>query len=137
MVGIHVRRGDVSVESSLKFGHTVPTKEYFSHAMDYLKDKDVTDPIYIVCTNDIEWSRQNVVGFNLHFVEEEGPYVDIAILTKMDHLILSTGTYSFFSAYLSSAKNIVYYKRWPEPGSDFARMTDLKSFWLPEWIAME
>lgn len=74
---------------------------------------------------------------HIHFVEDEGPYVDLAILVKMDHLILTTGTYTFFAGYLSSARNVIYYKNYPRPGSDFAKQTDLKSFWLPEWIAME
>lgn len=54
-----------------------------------------------------------------------------------DHLILSTGTYSFFIGYLSNAQNIIYYARWPEPGSEFAKMTNQADFWLPEWIALE
>lgn len=113
------------------------TREYFRHAMEYLKSKGVIDPIFIVCTNDVEWSRQNLVGFDLHFVENQTSYVDMAVLTRMDHLILSTGTFSFFAGYLSSAQHIIYYKGWPRPGSKYAGMMDLSSFWLPEWIAME
>ena len=136
-MGIHIRRGDVTIGSWLSWGFTVATDEYFSHAMEYLKDKGVVDPIYIVCTNDAEWSRQNIVGHDLHIVENQTSYVDMAILTKMDHLILSIGTFSFFAGYLSSAQHITYYKRWPEPGSELARWTDLSSFWLPEWIPLE
>ncbi|GAV01462.1 hypothetical protein RvY_12171 [Ramazzottius varieornatus] len=136
-VGIHIRRGDVMSNGWQKWGFTVASREYVSHAMEYLKSKGVVDPIYIVCTNDVEWSRQNLLGVDLHFVENQTSYVDMAVLTKMDHLILSVGTFSFFAGYLSSAPNVIYYKRWPEPGSDFAKWMDLSSFWLPEWIAME
>ena len=121
----------------MAFGHTVPTKEYYAHAADFLRGKGIVDPVYVVCTNDVAWALDNLQFPNMYFVEGQSAEVDLAVLSMTDHLILSTGTYSFFTGYLSNAQYVIYYARWPEPGTDFAKMTHLKDFWLPEWIALE
>ncbi|OWA49921.1 putative Galactoside [Hypsibius exemplaris] len=137
LVGIHIRRGDILIPERVTFGHTVPTKAYYSHALDYLRAKQVVDAVYIVCTNDAEWARANLQLPNMYLVEDQQPEVDLAVLSMTDHLVLSTGTFSFFIGYLSDAQTVIYYSRWPEPGSEFAAMTNLPDFWLPEWIALE
>jgi galactoside 2-L-fucosyltransferase 1/2 len=138
IVGIHIRRGDI-MKSSAKSGRNVATKEYYLSALDLLRRNGLQNAIYIVCTNDPEWARQNLLPeiATMHVVETEDPVIDLAILTMTDHLILSVGTYSFFAGYLSDAQTVIYYARGAEPGSFIANMTRNQDFWLPEWIPLE
>lgn len=64
--------------------------------------------------------------------------IDLATLAFCNASIISTGTFSWWSAYLKESnkvknKSTIGYKEWPRPNSELAFMVNLKDYLLPEW----
>ena len=62
--------------------------------------------------------------------------VDFAILTMCDGLVLSTGSFGWWAAWLAN-KTTVYYAGWPRQNSRLARVTDLETYFPPDWIPIK
>lgn len=62
--------------------------------------------------------------------------VDMAALTLCNHTIMSTGTYSWWTAYLTNGITI-YYGNWPKAGSVLDQMIQKNDYFLDGWIPME
>lgn len=78
-MGVHVRRGDITGSTHVAFGHTVPTKEYYTHAADFLRGKGILDPVYIVCTNDESWVMDNLLFANMYLVQGQTAEIDMVM----------------------------------------------------------
>jgi len=61
---------------------------------------------------------------------------DLAILSRCDGVIMTTGTFGWWGAWLAN-KTTIYYSNWPSPGSPLAEKFDRKDFFPPEWIPMK
>ena len=141
-VGIHVRRGDVLRDDKIKFGYTTPDERYFAHAMRYFVDR--FDRIqFIVASNDIDWCRQKLANLwttlrhrvNMTFVTPRSAGKDLAVVAYCEHVIMSTGTYGWWAAWLARGVTI-YYADWPRNGSAVANMFDREDYFPPTWIGM-
>jgi len=141
-VGIHVRRGDVLRRGKEKFGHTTPDERYFAHAMRYFVDR--FDRVqFIVASNGIEWCRQKLANFwttlrhrvNMTFVSPRSAGEDFAVVASCDHVIVSTGSYGWWAAWLARGITI-YYADWPRNGSAVASMFKREEYFAPTWIGM-
>jgi len=160
-VGIHVRVGDLANLNQLFKGYTVPGRHYFEHAMrNMVDDVQLTGGSdasvdgrrhvqFIVVSDSIEWCRSTM---NLSSIADElrSPYVDVDLvysdgnysagfdmvtLTLCDALIITTGTYGWWAAWLADKKTI-YYDNWPRPGSPLAMYVDRAEFFPKHWISM-
>jgi galactoside 2-L-fucosyltransferase 1/2 len=147
-VGIHVRRGDVVDQpEKLKFGYTTPNDTYFRQAMTYFVDKYESRIQFIVASNDITWSKQNLdpivdelnksrsISHNITYSEGHSNIEDLALLSSCDHVIMSTGTYGWWAAWLAKGETI-YYADWPRNGSTLASMFRKEDFFPPSWIGI-
>jgi len=139
-VGVHVRRGDMLIAHS--GGYTVAPPSYFRSAMRYFTERyDYVQ--FIVCSDDIAWCRRNLPVFvdsasniEMQFSEARSPQVDLAILTRCEHVIMSVGTFGWWAAWLANGTTI-YYGRWPRPFSQLDYHVNKSNYFPPNWIAME
>ncbi|XP_061186696.1 galactoside alpha-(1,2)-fucosyltransferase 2-like [Saccostrea echinata] len=134
LIAIHIRRGDfVRLKSS---GYAVATKEYFEKAMALFSN--YSSPLYIVCSNNLEWSRANIPKkYKVEFTSGNLPEVDLALMASCDHMISSVGTYSWWAAWLNNGK-VTYYK-WPAAEGSPIRShfsSDYMDFFYPHWIGL-
>ncbi|PAV61351.1 hypothetical protein WR25_18202 isoform A [Diploscapter pachys] len=141
-VGIHVRRGmDILVnQNNVRHGHLAAPFDYYLQAMRDLSQVKVNENlVYIVCSDDMNWSRKAFKNKeNIHFCP--GPReVDMAILSRCDSLIGSTGTFTWWSAYLNRNKYplISYYAHWPNPNSQMDKMINKTEYFLPNWVSFK
>jgi len=141
-VAIHARRGDVLSADKKEFGLTTPDERYFAHAMRYFVDR--FDRIqFIVASNDVAWCRQNLTDFattlphrvNVTFLAPHSAGEDLAILSSCQHVIISTGSYGWWAAWLARGTTI-YYADWPKNGSTLAKMFRREDYFPPTWIDM-
>jgi len=141
-VAVHVRRGDMLTRHSMPFGITTPDQRYFAHAMGYFVDR--FDRVqFIVTSDDINWCRENLADFattlphriNVTFLTSHSPGEDFAVLASCQHVIMSTGTYGWWAAWLARGVTI-YYADWPKNRSALAKLFKHEDYFPPTWIGM-
>jgi len=143
-VGVHVRAGDVLMKGSFILGFTAAAASYFIQAANYLT-ANVTSPVqFIVATDSLEWTKKHIA---LEAVFRNRPYTsvvysqshnagfDMALLASCDALIISTGSYGWWAAWLAN-KTTVYYRHWPRPGSHISRRFTREDYFPPHWIGL-
>ena len=143
-VGVHVRVSDLLIRSAFVGGYTVPGASYFIKAAKYLT-ANVTTPVqFIVTTDNLNWTKKHIAletiyrnCSNTSVVYSEGKSAgfDMALLASCDALIMSTGTYGWWAAWLAN-KPTVYYRYWPRPGSHIFAKCNHADFFPPQWIGL-
>ncbi|XP_055337052.1 galactoside alpha-(1,2)-fucosyltransferase 2-like isoform X2 [Paramacrobiotus metropolitanus] len=134
-VGIHVRRGDIISNAGFAaHGHVAATEEYLLR-MALRMQRRYPHAVFFVLSNDLDYCRRLFREPNVVFVAGKPAAVDLAVLTFMDVLVLSVGSYGWWAAYLSDAQEVVYFKDWPRNGSEFARGLEADDYFLPAWHA--
>lgn len=100
LVALHVRRGDYLAVSSLN----LPTT-YYERALSVFYDKlDGTYFKLIVFSDDIEWCKQNILGENVFYSENNSNYVDMCMMSMCDHHIIANSSFSWWGAYLNQSQ---------------------------------
>ena len=133
-VGVHIRRGDYMKNKTRKYGFTVATKEYLTQAVNYF-NKRYNKILYVVCSNDKQWSRDNFPVNNSLFSHYEDGGVDLAILSQCNHTIMTVGSFGWWAAWLVNGTT-VYYKDWPKPGSKLSHLYNINDYFYPHWTPM-
>jgi len=133
-VGIHVRRGDMTEDFSRNYGYVTAPADYFSKAINYFKTH-YDCVVFIVCTNDIKWARENLSQDRLMFSVGNSAGLDLAILSLCDHLIVSVGSFGWWAAWLSNGTSI-YYDKWPRPLSQLEYQVEKQDYFPTHWIGM-
>ena len=96
---IHVRRGDYLKHPDV---HPVQTPEYYKHGMELLKDQ--TD-IFIVCSDDIPWCKENIKGDNVVYIEDEREYVELYLMSLCNNNIICNSSFGWWGAWLNESPN--------------------------------
>ncbi|XP_067661662.1 galactoside alpha-(1,2)-fucosyltransferase 2-like [Haliotis asinina] len=138
IVGVHVRRGDITkYKKFVEYGYMVAPPQYFSTAMTYYRNKYHTT-LFLVCSDDIGWCKENINGNDVMFIENNPFEVDLTVLTQCNHSIMSVGTFGWWSSFLAGGET-VYYKHPARDGSKFRKIfsEDYSDFFYPGWIGME
>ncbi len=106
-VSLHIRRGNyVSVP---EFNQVLGTcsMEYYTAALNYIS-KIITNPVFFVFSDDIEWARQNLnTDHTFVFVDindAKHDYEDLRLMQHCKHNIVANSTFSWWAAWLN--KNI-------------------------------
>ncbi|VDM42725.1 unnamed protein product [Toxocara canis] len=138
-IGVHIRHGiDITLNSrNRKHGHTVATKAYFENAMNYYRDR-YGNVIFVVASDSLSWANANIGSRRrgeVFFLNSTDREVDLAALVYCNHTIMSTGTFSWWAAYLADG-DAVYYGDWPKPGSVLQKIVQKEDFFLEKWTAM-
>ena len=108
IVSIHVRRGDYV---GLKQFHPFCGKKYYDRCIEYFRT--MGNYIFMVCSDDIGWCRQNIKGKDIYFSEND-VLTDLAIMHKCDHNIIANSSLSWWGAWLNRNPNklVLYPSIW-------------------------
>ena len=150
-IGIHVRAGDLLRRDKWDFGYTVPQRPYFEQAMSRFLNESQGDRVqFIVITDSLKWakkainfksiaeqlnqtSRNEKVDTDVVYSEGHNAGFDLALLSVCDGVIMSTGTYGWWGAWLAN-KTTIYYSNWPRNGTKLFSQFKRTDFFPPDWI---
>lgn len=95
--------------------------------------------MFIACSNDVTWMKEVFKGMtDVFIVSGNSATIDMAILTLMNHTIMTVGTFGWWISFLTNGQT-VYYKHPFRPGSslskEFKGSTDMHLY--PNWVGME
>ncbi|XP_074657235.1 galactoside 2-alpha-L-fucosyltransferase SEC1-like [Tubulanus polymorphus] len=136
-IGIHIRRGDMTLKYLSDFGYVTVPVSYMKNAMDRMTSLYGENVLFIVASDDIPWCEKNVPNKNVNvvFSKAKDPALDLAILSSCDHVIISTGSFGWWAAWLANGTTI-YYKDWPRKNSTLARQVSHEDYFPPYWIGL-
>ncbi|XP_074656851.1 galactoside alpha-(1,2)-fucosyltransferase 2-like [Tubulanus polymorphus] len=137
IIGIHIRRGDMKSKNALRHGYVIVPVSYIKNAMDRMSSLYGENVLFIVASDDIPWCEKNVPRKNVNvvFSKAKDPALDLAILSSCDHVIMSTGSFGWWAAWLANGTTI-YYKDWPRKNSPLARKVSHQDYFPPYWIGL-
>ncbi|XP_067687402.1 galactoside alpha-(1,2)-fucosyltransferase 1-like isoform X2 [Haliotis asinina] len=138
LVGVHVRRGDLLNYKFRWYGYFVAPEEYFHKAMAYITKRVRKPVVYVISSNDMEWSRAAVKATNAVFLLNNTREFDFAVLTMCDHFIMSVGTFGWWVGWHIQGI-VIYYLKPFRPDSGLSRVTTndyVTTFAYPKWIGM-
>ncbi|VDP21359.1 unnamed protein product [Soboliphyme baturini] len=102
-VGIHARRGDF-----VRFGHAAANATFLHDAVALARrelsplDRRI---VFIVAGNDFQWNTNHVnASADVYVLKPISAAVDMCILSLCDHIIYSSGSYGWWSAFLSNGR---------------------------------
>lgn len=126
-IGVHIRRGDYL---SLPNHFPIPSIEtYYKPAVKQIVSEVGYSDIYVF-TNDPEWCRQNVPSEWI-IIKDNEPWLDMFLLNTMDHIVMANSTFSWWAAYLSKRKRIIYRpEKWYGPELSHV---DISHLFPTEW----
>uniref|UniRef100_A0A914Y6T8 L-Fucosyltransferase n=1 Tax=Panagrolaimus superbus TaxID=310955 RepID=A0A914Y6T8_9BILA len=140
-VGIHVRHGlDITMHSrNIRHGHTFASIDFYQNAINYfIKEYHWRKLIFVVAGDDLKWAKKVFSQFfkeKFLYVESGQREIDLATLRLCNATILSTGTFSWWNAYLTNGPT-VYYSGWPRLGSELDKLVTKSDYFLPSWISL-
>jgi len=152
-VGLHVRRGDFLDRHWVDYGLTVVDRRYVNHAVDYFTSKFGRVQL-VVASDDPRWigdvlrekfaeaSTRSASGVSVTsrsvavtLSRDQSPGVDLALLAACDAMVVSTGSFGWWAAWLAN-RTTVYYDRWSRIGSRFSREFDRRRYFPLHWIPL-
>lgn len=134
-VGVHVRRGDMNSKRELSRGYNVATKEYFTKAFQYFRDR-FKHLMFLVVSDDLTWCKNNMKGDDVKYVSTGSAGSDMAFLAQCNHSIVSTGSFGWWGAYLAGGE-VVYYRNFPSNNSWLLKQYNRTEYYPPRWVGME
>ena len=136
-VSIHVRRGDLLEKHNKHLGYNVAPASYIQNAMEHFLSK-YQNVIFIVSSDDRRWTMGHITSGGLGVMHSlQGPAsLDLAILSKCNHSILTVGAFGWWGAWLAGGET-VYYRRFPVKGSLVDAHFRSEDFYYPNWIGMQ
>jgi galactoside 2-L-fucosyltransferase 1/2 len=159
-VGIHIRAGDTANGWELHRGYTIPDLPFFDKAIKYIvengtslftvKNGERRKIQLIVATDDFPWVNTHLnlssvvnkwenstVDINLTFSLGNTAAFDLIMLSKCDVVIMTTGTYGWWAAWLADRNVTIYYKGWPRDQSELYNKFVSTDFFPPHWIPID
>jgi len=126
----------------LQGGHTVAGQSYYIKAATRLT-ANLSIPVqYIVATDNLPWTKESIAldevfrnrsDVSVVYSEGKDPGFDMALLAACDAVIQSTGSYSWWAAWLAN-KTTTYYGYFPRPGSPLDTKCNRQDYFPPHWI---
>jgi hypothetical protein len=127
IAGIHVRRTDM-----LENLGNDPTTAYFTKALSQMREAvgQIHAKNIVVCTDDPEWVHANEI-FNGMDVQVNTDYEDMALLAACKHLILSIGSFGWWSAYMRASPGLTFYYAEPLRNPPSSYKEHFPASWTP------
>lgn len=116
-ISIHIRRGDYIKVRSINLIHGTCSMKFYYDAISYVS-KRVSNPIFFVFSDDIEWVKSNLnINYETIYVDlniDKNCYLDMQLMTMCKHNIISNSTFSWWAAWLNKNDNktVVAPKKW-------------------------
>ena len=127
VVSLHVRRGNYT---NLSEYHHNLSLNYYLNAIDYFPGKT-----FLICSDDIEWCKENFKGDQFQFIENEQDHIDLYAMSLCEHHIIANSTFSWWSAYLNTNpdKTVIYPDTWFGPKNNHYKTIDI---FPDEWVCL-
>lgn len=106
-VSLHIRRGDFLSEANKDIYGNVCTLDYYNRAIQKIKEQ-IPSPYFFVFSNDIEWTKENLLLDNVYFVNcntGNDSWQDMYLMSCCKHNITANSTFSWWGAWLNSNPN--------------------------------
>lgn len=132
-VCISIRKFALQDEEREKI-YNVCNIEYFCKAITIMK-KELNNPVFYVCSNDVEWVRKNMDFNNSQVIYENSvdkPYIKLILMSKCKHFIISNSTFSWWAQYLGTyeEKKVIAPGHWYNNGFDSPLLQDGKWIYI-------
>ena len=106
---IHVRRGDYLNPGNEIYN--VCDTVYYNKGIELIKKK-FDNPYFFVFSDDIEWTKQNIIANNIFYVDNnlgKYSYLDMYLMSQCKGGIIANSTFSYWAAILGREKSIIIY----------------------------
>ncbi|BFZ23005.1 hypothetical protein BsWGS_26044 [Bradybaena similaris] len=132
IIGVHVRRGDFLDEKYKGKGYEVADKSYFMKAFSLMKSKFPGRNItFLVASDDLPWCLRNLLSHDVVVMPTVSSSVHLAVLASCDHMIISGGTFGWWSGWLANGYVIYYTGYMAQKG-----WTKNREYYPRLWIGM-
>ena len=137
LVGVHLRQGDLTLDSKQKLGYPMATPEFVKRSVTNF-EKLYPDCVFVVASDSLQWWREHFPkGHRVVFSENHAPEVDMMILASMDHTVIIYGSYFWWVGYFNNGTT-VYLKDFIIPnttvGDSFYPLGE--QYFYPGWIPL-
>lgn len=130
-VCLHIRRGDMMWTYHRNRGLQIAGIDYIYRAMNFFKTKNIKI-VFFVASDDIEWCKANI-NQSVIFSPFTDPGHDLALLSFCDNVIVTSGTFGWWGAWLSGGET-VYFSGYPRPGSSQDKRMNRMDYYPSDWI---
>lgn len=115
-VALHIRRGDYLSKKYIDGFYGICTTQYYQRAVNYIEN-NVTNPVYFIFSDDIEWAKDNLNFEQMFFVDKNqgvNSWQDMYLMSCCKHNIIANSTFSWWGAYLNSnpEKIVIAPQKW-------------------------
>ncbi|VDO98706.1 unnamed protein product [Soboliphyme baturini] len=107
LFGVHLRRGDLLSSDKQNFGHLPANEEFAAKVINasFIPRSANMRKVFIVVGDDYEWNKKQFKpSADTYVLKPVSAAVDMCVLSKCDRLILSTGTFGWWAAYLANVE---------------------------------
>ncbi|WP_270713040.1 alpha-1,2-fucosyltransferase [Phocaeicola coprophilus] len=129
IVAVHIRRGDYINSNFISLANT----NYYSNSLEYIeKIENIHNLKLYIFSDDPQWCKDNLSflnRFDYEFIQGNKDYEDMYLMSKCMYIVIANSTFSWWSAYLSNAKNVI------APQLQFIGQTTPTSY-PKDWIVM-
>ena len=128
-ISLHIRRGDYITNPN----HFSLDLNYYQNAIDYFgKDKQ-----YFVFTDDPNWFKQQDLYRSENFkliseITKNSTPLDLYIMKSCKKHIIANSTFSWWGAWLSNSKEVVFPLKWYKDEGDSSEDLPLK-----DWVGIK
>lgn len=138
LIGVHVRRGDVTTYESYLLGYTSASSEYITEAMQYFGRRFRRRKLlFLLVSDDFKWCEENVkeVSGPIVMLKNASDVTHLAALSLCNHTIMTVGSFGWWGAWLAGGET-VYYRNFPRPTSPLSTDFYAPDYYYPGWIGM-
>jgi hypothetical protein len=137
-ISLHVRRGDYANIKHINDVHGTTPISYYNDAIEFLVSK-ISNPIFYIFSDDIEWAKKNLVikneKFFVDFNNSKTNYEDLRLMSSCKHHVIANSTFSWWGAWLNDSKSkiVIAPKNW---FNDVTLNNQTVNLIPTEWIRM-
>jgi len=134
-VCLHYRRGDFLVNKNQQLGYTVPSLDFVNKSFALYRSW-YQQVKFVVVSDDIIWCQQNIRDSKVVFSQFNDSNLDFALLTTCDHVIVTSGTFGWWGAWLSGGRT-VYFAGFPRENSWLDNGLNRSDYYPSHWIGLK
>ncbi|XP_046548478.1 LOW QUALITY PROTEIN: galactoside alpha-(1,2)-fucosyltransferase 2-like [Haliotis rubra] len=132
----YVRRGDLMLPIRVKQGRRAAPKQFYLRAMDYFRRLH-HDALFIVGSDSQQWAAENLAGPDVIVLKDMLPEVDMCILSRCNHTVMSVGTFGWWVGLLGRGRTVYYNQPFIHTSETAAMYSGYEQdFIRPGWIGM-
>lgn len=136
---LHVRRTDYCRPENIEY-HGLMGLDYYEKAATALYGNNLKDVLFIICSDDLGWCKENLKFPNMLFVEEEENIIDLNLMAQCNDFIIPNSSFSLCPAYFKTMNRwgaapeprVVAPKEWFQPKANL----NYKDVYMPNWIQL-